>query len=628
MISEIIPQLCGLVICILLFVFYMLHKNLKIYRERIFYICLCVTTISLTVDIFSIFCIYYPKVFNETFTKVICKSYLVALVCCTLSTLVYIYTYIFNKKTHKSFLWYSLLFTLVLAVALFISPINLVTDVNSVYTNGNSVLLTYIACAIFVLASIISVIIFWKKINNRRAFAMILWLGIWVGGALFQFFNNEAPVVGFCASIGILIQCTIVENPEGNIDREYGCFNSYAFVNYIDSLAEDDAQYCALEVHLEGLNEERREEEKAIVKAKAFKVVSNLNKIKQIHIFKNVGSGFIGIIKNKTMLEEYAALLKDVLKEYNLLDKNICITLVNNASIFANSNHLQAYFDHLKFNHIYGSSRIYYATDDETEVYSGRYLISNEIERAIQEDRVEVFFQPIYSLKDKMYSGAEALVRIRNKDGTLLPPGEFIPVAEETGQISKLSPIIFTKICDFLAESDVINLGLKTIDFNLSVSECRNPNLADDICAVAEKYNIDPKHLILEVTETSSLQERDSFINNMHKLIDKGFKFALDDFGKGESNLGYIIDMPVSVVKIDFSLSKAYFKSDKARTVINSVISMAHELNMHVVCEGVETKEENETFINEKVDFIQGFYHSNALPMSDFINFIAEKNAN
>ena len=110
----------------------------------------------------------------------------------------------------------------------------------------------------------------------------------------------------------------------------------------------------------------------------------------------------------------------------------------------------------------------------------------------------------------------------------------------------------------------------------------------------------------------------------MKKLIDYGFTFSLDDFGKGESNLMYVVEMPVSIVKLDYDLSKAFFTSPKARHVVRAVIGMVHEMGLKLVSEGIETIDENDSMKEEGIDYIQGYYYSKPLPMKDFVEFIRE----
>ena len=146
--------------------------------------------------------------------------------------------------------------------------------------------------------------------------------------------------------------------------------------------------------------------------------------------------------------------------------------------------------------------------------------------------------------------------------------------------------------------------------------------MAERLTTIIERYGVDPKLINLEITETASISARTILLENMKKLIEAGFSFSLDDFGKGESNLMYMVEMPVSIVKLDYDMSKAFFKSSKAKHVVRAVVNMAHGMDLKLVAEGIETEDEKNDMYREGIDYIQGFYYSKPLPMKEFMEFI------
>jgi EAL domain-containing protein (putative c-di-GMP-specific phosphodiesterase class I) len=249
------------------------------------------------------------------------------------------------------------------------------------------------------------------------------------------------------------------------------------------------------------------------------------------------------------------------------------------------------------------------------------------INYALKEDRVEVFYQPIYSTRKGMFTSAEALVRIRQTDGSIIPPGMFIPVAEETGLIAKLGKRVFEKTCQFLTENNLEELGVEYIEVNLSVVQCENKDLAKIYMGIMNKYNVSPSFINLEITETASIAMRKILLDNMKTLIDYGVSFSLDDFGNGESNLNYIVDFPVEIVKFDKDMTQAYFKNDKAKSVLRAATDMIHGLKLKVVAEGVETEEQLRTLERLGIDYIQGYYFSKPVDSKQYLEFIRQRNA-
>lgn len=264
---------------------------------------------------------------------------------------------------------------------------------------------------------------------------------------------------------------------------------------------------------------------------------------------------------------------------------------------------------------------------DEAQIgkYKEREKTESMLRSALEDDRIEVFYQPIYSTKEHRFVSAEALVRIRDLDGTIVPPGKFIPVAERNGLISRIGERVFDKTCAFIQKNRLREqYGIEYVEVNLSVRQCEDPKLAETYIQIMEKYQLDPSCISLEITESASIRAKDNLLENMRVLMDYGVRFALDDFGNGESNLNYIVDMPVSIVKFDRDMSQAYFASHKARFVMEAAMHMIHDMKLEIVSEGIETKEQADAIEALGIEYIQGYYFSKPLPGEEFLEFVAK----
>nr|MCR5101415.1 EAL domain-containing protein [Butyrivibrio sp.] len=224
------------------------------------------------------------------------------------------------------------------------------------------------------------------------------------------------------------------------------------------------------------------------------------------------------------------------------------------------------------------------------------------------------------------FTSAEALVRIRNKDGSIMMPGEFIPIAEQTNLIVPIGQTVFKKVCNFLATCDIRALGLQYIEVNLSVAQCERQTLSSDFKRIIRETGVNASQLNLEITETASSEARTMLLQNMTELIVEGISFSLDDFGTGQSNLDYMMSMPVSIIKFDRTLVLSYFTKYNAKTIMESIIAMVKKLNLKIVAEGVENADQFKTMEDLGIDYIQGFYFSKPLPTNTFIDFIKKNN--
>ena len=616
-------QICGFTILILLFIFYKSHRTLKLYKEKVFYEVLCTIIISMLLDIASLFFIIYRSIIPIVLVKFICKSYIVSLLWGVKSALNYVLTDLFQQKKHQMISNIIFIVCLVQSIIIYILPIRFHDEKGVVYTYGTSVSLVYFFVAAYIAITLIIIFSLFKKLNPRRAFAVIFWMTIWTISATIQFFNNELLIVGFASAIGVLILFVLMENPEANLDRELGCFNSYAMSGYITQLLQSDQEFNVLEISFE--HSDVFKESKRSVDEVMRKILHIANTYKEVLVFKKRSIGFLMVSEQKQFLESLGMKIAALLLELDSFREGVTLILLNQTDSFNSLDDLLKFLAYVRNEYAEQTGQLFCINDAIVENYNKQHLIEIEIENALEQDRIEVFLQPIYSNHKKHFTSAEALVRIRKETGELIAPNNFISIAEESGQILKIGERVFEKVCEFLKNNNVKQLGIEYIEVNLSVIQCEQENLASRLLDIVKKYNIEPRLINLEITETASVSARSVLLKNMETLIANGFSFSLDDFGSGESNLMYVVEMPVSIIKFDYDMTKAFFQSQRAQHVVRSVIKMAHDMGIKLVAEGIETKEEIDVMYREDIDYIQGFYYSKPLPMDNALKFLREQ---
>lgn len=613
-------QTLGLLILALLYIFYKSIRTLQLYSEKIFRRTLYISIISLSLDILSIVGIHFSDIIPHFVVITVCKLYIISLMWEMVSVLSYILTDLFSEKKHRRITNVLLITVLVQSIIVACLPISVFHDGEVVYTHGASVMTVYAFSLIYIIGLISSIIVFRRKINKRRRFAVGMWMALWIAAAILQFINNSLLIVGFASVIGMLIMFIVMENPESNLDRRTGCFNSYALSQYSRRLFERKTHFSLLQI----LDKESgSSDEEDITEFPLQSTASLAAANKELFVFRNVNDLII--------ISENTELLRNVSDRLLLEANNHCKVckahygvLVKNGESFGNMSELAHFLAYVVGSYAENEDKLYIADDKSIKKYRERAVIEQEIIDALDEDRVEVYLQPIFSNTENKFTSAEALVRIRQTDNSLLSPGVFIPFAEDSGLIIRLGERVFEKVCRFLKEIDAEKLGVHYIEVNLSVVQCEMEDLADRLISIIEKYDVNPNLINLEITETASVTSQSVLLKNMEKLIDYGFTFSLDDFGKGQSNLMYVVEMPVSIIKLDYDMSKAFFSSPKAKQVVRAVVSMAHGMNLKLVAEGIETKEEIDGMYKEKIDYIQGFYYSKPLPMPEFVSFIQQ----
>ncbi|MBR2044985.1 MAG: EAL domain-containing protein [Agathobacter sp.] len=617
-------QVCGLLISLLLYCFYMSSKTLKLYTEKVFHQAMSTSILCLILDILSVVAITYQNSLPLFFVEYICKLYIITLVWVSMYAFVYVLTDLLNEERHK--LWTKRIryFIMAQSILIYILPIGIFSEDRVVYTYGASVLSVYGFVAGYIIATLVTIGRYFKRLNKRRAFAVGLWMFVYICAAIIQFLNNELLLVGFASAMGVLILFVVMENPEANLERRIGCFNAYALSEYMSKVFEKKKAFSVMEISFDDL--EYLEERGIFVDQLLRNVVSLVNRDTKGKIFKDINSNIVVISENVDALQTSAETVYHNFIEDKLLSKNMNIILLKNNTSFATMDEMSRFFTFLRQEEAKKVEGILVADERMIAKYMEKYIIEEQIEEALKEDRVEVFFQPIFCDEEKKFTSAEALVRIRQTDGNFLSPGVFIPIAEENGQIVELGERIFRLVCKFIRDNDLEALGMHYIEVNLSVIQCQMENLSERLIAITNEYQVNPSQINLEITETGVVSAREVLLNNMKTLMNEGFTFSLDDFGKGESNLMYVVEMPVSIVKLDYDMSKAYFNTEKAKHVVKAVVGMAHELKLKMVAEGIETEDEVRTMQVEGIDYIQGYYYSKPIPVKEFIAFVKHHN--
>ncbi|MCR5590724.1 MAG: EAL domain-containing protein [Lachnospiraceae bacterium] len=271
-----------------------------------------------------------------------------------------------------------------------------------------------------------------------------------------------------------------------------------------------------------------------------------------------------------------------------------------------------------------GSKVLSASSITETKEFSMKKEMTTIIDRALANHYFSVFYQPIYDTKEKKFTSAEALLRLRDPKYGYISPNLFIPLAEKSGAIHALGSFVLEEVVKFIASPDFAPLNVDYIEINLSAMQCLRGDLSEEIISLLQKYDVDPSKINLEVTETASVYSQSKMYRNISTLSEYGLTFSLDDFGTGYSNLMRIASLPLDIVKLDrvFVLME---ESGGHHVIIKNLIEMLKNMNLKVLVEGVETEEMFDSFMQMGVDEIQGFYFSRPLTKSAFIRFIKEK---
>lgn len=241
---------------------------------------------------------------------------------------------------------------------------------------------------------------------------------------------------------------------------------------------------------------------------------------------------------------------------------------------------------------------------------------SHALLQAIRRHEIVVYYQPILDMADGRIVGVEALARWVRPDGTMVQPDAFIPAAERTGAVLDLDHEVL-RIATHQVAVASRTLGPVSLSVNASAARIMQDGLVDDVRAVLDESGLDPEMLHLEITETSLIQDIDAAAANIAGLRAFGVKVAIDDFGVGQSSLGYVDDFTVDVVKLDRSFVAKAKESPRTANLVGGLITLFERMGLNVVGEGVSCEEEYSLMASLGCKFAQGFYIGRPTPWSD-----------
>lgn len=616
-------QCCALFIIFTIAVMFIREKKLDLMNRKLFQRAILACFACLIFDILSVILINKSVFsgFNASITGIICKFYIMLLVLQGYFGYVYASTSLLprDRMWAKVVRNVSHLVFVTGEIMMLVLPIGFTASDRVVYSYGPSTTVAYVLSVFYILSTIITTLAYKHDMPGRRFIAMLLWQGIWLLAAAIQFVQPQLLLVGFASSFGMVILYIQLENPSEYVDGSTGLFTMNALSAYVHDKYKYDKSFSLFTAKIHYLtNYVDYNMEQAAVMRTARALVA----LGPEPVFRIDDDTFCVVYESREKMFDKASNIK------RQKDGVTDLPAKGTYLLIPDSTQMSGPDEFFRFLHTYleTDQEITIADEKLVQKLRDQTRIKELIDEALRTDRVEVFYQPFYNIKESCFDVAEALVRIRTEDGNLVPPDEFIPIAEETGQIIPLGIRVFEKVCEFLGKGEALSFGLKQVEVNLSAVQFDFDNPAGFVLNVLEKYNVSPGFINLEITETAAAKNREIMLKNMNRLIDKGIDFSLDDFGTGRSNIDYFVNLPIKNIKFDYTFTQGFFENDKSKYVLTGMMDVLHKLDMNIVAEGVETEEQMKAMTELGIEFIQGYYFSRPVPEPEFIAFLKEKN--
>ncbi len=627
--GNITYQICSLMILGMLILIFLSRKMLRSFSDKVFFLMLSSMALSSMIDMLATIIITADREYPHIIYNFFGKLYLASIVFTIFLTFLYInIDAIGEKRKTYRLLPISILPMYFGICYIFLLPVSYRVEDGYVVFENASAMVAYGISVYYIL--VIFFVVQYRKSRMRKEvrrsarLAVILFLVILV----IEVENLSVRIASLVFSLVAVYIYMNMKNALDHIDKTVGVFNQDAFEYHLRELAEDGRSAWVIYIGFDDfktINTTFGYENGRKLFKKVTDTISNVSEGKVFLIDAyEIACVFTGA---QNAYRNYRSTIRYKLREdFTVLDARIKVP----AYIVEIPVKAKQY----DYGELFSIMKKYMA---ELVTVGQDYILINEthfaelrernhvrhvIEQAIADEDIQIGYQPVYNLDTGRFDSAEALLRLYDSDGSVIPSDMVISIADDTGLILQLGELIFKKIFSFVTEHKLLGTYLKMIHINLSGVQCASEGIASRIAAQMSRYHVAPAYVDLEIREKAENLKDGVLMENMQSMVAIGSTFSLDDYGKGYANLESIMEWPIQHVKLDKNLVHLESANERREQALLFVLKMAKQLGMDVVAKGVETEEDYCYMKKLNVNYIQGFYLCGVLGEKDFLDFM------
>lgn len=496
----------------------------------------------------------------------------------------------------------------------------------SILVHGPLFIWLYIVTFFYVVITAVTLIVLNKKIEKQfqatMGFSLAFIVAMLAIQMLFPRYLLTGVAISFCCWINY------EQLSAGDLkDRVTGVFNYNAFLNYAKSEIDFPRHRYLIICHVGNIT----------------KINSTFGFLTGNHVYKQIGdflasfgnnfvfrisnSRFVITFKDEEDMHRAVLLIKAKFEHpWEVDGMNFDITVdgyyVKGDIGATNTTDYIEFITNLEYKVKKPNDEAFVCIDqDSIHKISRDKAIEKALRKAIENDFTgfEMHYQPIYEITKNKFNHSEALIRFTDPELGKITPTEFIPIAESCGLAQKIDRYVLRTTCEFLQKHPNVDF----LDINISGAEFSS-NPSKEFTRIVKSYGVNPKKLVIEVTETATIEYPEKLEKFMKDMVKEGFSFAIDDFGTGYSNISRILQTSFSIIKFDKTFLAA---NDTAEKILESMTSLLKNLKISIVIEGVETKEQYEHMKELGIEYIQGYYFSKPLTEQAYIKFMSKEEA-
>jgi len=606
-------------------IFYFTQPRLPIKINRAFIYIIVIDLLTLLIDVVSSYCLEHFSSLDPCILRIQNVVFFVLFLQRTFCFLMF--TTIIVKKDMRTSKKEGLIFLLPTLAVHVIVFMNFFCDTifrisnSGEYSQGPLYCLIYVCAYYYVILSIIYVIRYRKNISSGEFIFCLGYNLVLLAGYTLRIVYPRYLIMNFFTLVSIIVIYLAFENPALFVEEKSGAFNRKALMHlFMEMKAEKYPLILGFTIHNYG---ELRDIYSNTQTDKGLSLIGSFLKqsFPKLMIFYLRDGRFVLVGKDASEAEDIKNKIRsrfdsawntgedvDLFLEISFAQLNPETTKYNRDLLFTTL--LTSLADIQSKN----QPEINVTVEQVEKIELNKH-IKRVVELAIERNSIELYLQPVVDARSQKLTGAEALARIRDSNGEIIPPSQFIPIAEKNGRINILGQQMFEKTCQFLHDNDIEAMGLSWINVNLSPIQFLRRDLCDNFTAILKKYNIPAEKIHLEITEESMI-DYELLKKQMEAMKAAGFCFSLDDYGRGYSNIARMKKCPFINVKLDMEFVWDYFKEkDK---ILPTLVQTIKQMGFTVTAEGIESLELADTMRDIGCNYLQGFVFSQPIPANEF----------
>ena len=536
-----------------------------------------------------------------------------------------------NKILSPSEMLASSIPTLVLVCIIFGNPktgLLFSFDSSINYIRGPWYMLMYFSALCHLLTALILTCL-WRKILGLSKFLVLIEILILLAsGVIVQAFCHQLLMTGFGLSLGILALFITINNPHANTDNLTGLYDKPYLLRKFREMLSSRRIFHVITVNLYQIDHINKVTGVDGGDRLLLSVARQLHRLCGDKVFRISGKRFLIFTFSQEQFELYLDELEnlfhpDTAPSETSVSSPVIISEIFHAERFEDGGSILDYAQYLES---LAPNTGFYETVRDTDKTMERFLYLKKVEQylhtAITNDLFEVYYQPVYSLKEKRYITLEALSRLYHPELGWVPPDLFIQIAEKNNLVDKITILQFRRICRFIQEHPLLTDRLCNIKMNLSPLDLIQRNSSSRLIRLMDEYGVKHSFIQFEITETVATEYNGALNKAVDDFTDSGIGLCLDDFGSGYANLNTVMQLPFSAIKLDRSLLSKVCEDPRSANFYHSIVSSFQNMGFHVISEGVETDAEVKLLSDYGVDMIQGFYFSKPLPPEKLLDLL------